>query len=60
MVRIIVGTLISVGIGEIPPEKMKSILESKNRENAGLTMPPKGLTLKKVFYDLDLSTFGIK
>lgn len=60
MVRIIVGTLISAGVGEIPPEKIKTILESKNRENAGLTMPPKGLTLKKVFYDLDLSVFGIK
>ena len=50
MVRIIVGTLIDVGRGKIEPEAIKEILESKNRQNAGKTMPAKGLMLKKVEY----------
>jgi len=50
MVRIIVGTLIDVGKGKIPPQKIKEILNSQQRENAGKTMPAKGLFLKKVEY----------
>lgn len=50
MVRIIVGTLIEVGQQKIEPSKIKEILESKNRENAGKTFPPNGLYLVKVEY----------
>lgn len=50
MVRIIVGTLILVGEGKINPEKILDILESKDRKNAGKTMPAKGLILKSVEY----------
>lgn len=50
MVRIIVGTLYDVGIGKIQPEKIKEILEKKNRIYAGETAPAEGLYLKKVKY----------
>ncbi len=50
MVRIIVGTLIQVGLGEIEPDKMADILESKDREKAGPTAEAKGLFLSEVMY----------
>ncbi|MDY2713726.1 MAG: tRNA pseudouridine(38-40) synthase TruA, partial [Candidatus Borkfalkiaceae bacterium] len=50
MVRIIVGTLVKIGEGKIPPEAMKDIIDGKNRELAGKTMPAKGLTLKNAEY----------
>jgi len=53
MIRILSGTLLQVGIGEIKPEEMKDILESKDRERAGFTAPPEGLCLMRVEYDED-------
>lgn len=50
MVRIIVGTLINVGNGKIEPEDVKTIISGKNREAAGMTVPPHGLYLKEVIY----------
>ena len=50
MVRIIVGTLVEVGMGNIEPEEIRTIIESKKRENAGKTLPPQGLYLVKVEY----------
>ena len=50
MVRIIVGTLVDVGRGRLSVSKIKEILNSNNRQNAGKTMPAKGLILKKVDY----------
>lgn len=50
MVRILVGTLVEIGLGRRKPEEMLSILESGNRENAGVTMPAKGLILWQVTY----------
>ena len=50
MVRIIVGTLIDVGIGKINPESIKNIIDSKERTNAGKSMPPQGLCLEEVYY----------
>ena len=50
MVRIIVGTLVEVGIGKIEPQNIKNIIESKDRKNAGKTLPPQGLYLLKVEY----------
>ena len=50
MVRIIAGTLISVGIGELEPEDMVRILEEKDRSAAGATAPPQGLTMMGIFY----------
>ncbi len=50
MVRIIAGTLVDVGVGKINPEDVKSIIESKDRSNAGKTLPATGLCLIKVDY----------
>ena len=50
MVRIIVGTLVEVGMGNIEPEEIRTIIESKKRENAGKTLPPQGLYLVRVEY----------
>lgn len=50
MVRIIAGTLISVGIGELEPEDMVRILEEKDRSAAGPTAPPQGLTMMGIYY----------
>jgi len=51
MVRIIVGTLVEVGLGKIKPEKIIDIIQQEKRENAGKTFPPNGLYLLKVMYD---------
>jgi tRNA pseudouridine38-40 synthase len=50
MVRAIVGTLIMVGKKEIEPEAVRNIIESKNRSNAGTSVPACGLFLTKVEY----------
>ena len=50
MVRIIVGTLIRVGRGFYEPEKVKEILEARDRKAAGVTAPPQGLMLMKIEY----------
>lgn len=50
MVRIIAGTLLSVGYGKIPPESIKEIIEKKDRCSAGETLPPNGLTLLKIAF----------
>ena len=50
MVRAIVGTLIDVGLQKITIEDFRKIIESKNRSNAGLSVPAKGLFLTKIKY----------
>lgn len=50
MVRAIVGTLIDVGREKISIQDFKTIIESKNRSNAGLSVPAKGLYLTEVKY----------
>jgi tRNA pseudouridine38-40 synthase len=50
MVRILVGTLLQTGRGEIPPEQVREILEACDRSKAGPTAPPEGLCLVKVDY----------
>ena len=51
MVRIIVGTLLSVGNGRMTPEQVRFAVESGKREDAGFTAEPQGLTLMEVYYD---------
>ena len=51
MVRIIAGTLLEVGLGNIKPEEIKDIIEAKNRQKAGKTLPPQGLFLMNVEYN---------
>lgn len=50
MVRIMVGTLIEVGLGKRKAESMTDILLAKNREVAGMMVPSEGLFLKVVEY----------
>ena len=52
MVRIIAGTLISVGMGKWEPKEVGRIIENKNRQLAGQTAEPQGLTLLEIYYDL--------
>lgn len=50
MVRIIVGTLVNVGIGRTAPDDVKTIIDGKSRDAAGPTAPPQGLSLFDVEY----------
>ena len=50
MVRIIAGTLIRVGRGYYEPERVKEILEARERTEAGVTAPPQGLVLMEIRY----------
>ena len=50
MVRAIVGTLIDLGLKKISLDDVKKIIESKNRSNAGYSVPAKGLFLTEVKY----------
>lgn len=50
MVRNIVGTLLNVGREKISPSDMITILNGKNRIDAGESAPAKGLFLHEVFY----------
>ncbi len=50
MVRIIVGTLLKVGLGVYLPEHVEEILEAKDRNCAGPKAPARGLTLIGISY----------
>ncbi len=51
MVRILAGTLIEIGNGQYPPERMRDILDARDREAAGPTAPAHGLTLIGIRYN---------
>ena len=53
-VRNMVGTLIEVGRGRWEPERVKDILESRARKEAGPTAPAHGLCLQWVRYPPEL------
>lgn len=50
MIRIMTGTLIEVGSGRRKAESISETIQSLNRENAGYTAPPQGLSLLEVKY----------
>ncbi len=54
MVRIIVGTLLKVGLGVYPPYHVKEILEARNRQVSGPKVPAKGLTLVSIELEQEL------
>lgn len=60
MVRTIVGTLIMIEQNSFDPSKMKEILDSKLRQNAGKTISPDGLTLVEVIYWYDFDKLKTK
>jgi tRNA pseudouridine38-40 synthase len=50
MVRSLVGTMVEVGRGKAPPERLRALLENGARHLAGPTAPPQGLYLVEVTY----------
>lgn len=50
MVRSIVGTLIDVGLNKISIKEFTDIIERKDRSEAGVSVPGKGLFLSKIDY----------
>lgn len=50
MARIIAGTLMEAGYGNIEPAQVPEIIESLDREKAGPTAEARGLFLQEVFY----------
>lgn len=54
MVRIMAGTLIFVSEGKLEVGDIKDVIKSKDRTRAGVTLPPQGLYLNKVFYGGDI------
>lgn len=50
MVRAIVGTMINIGLKKMEVDDLHSILASKNRSNAGYSVPAHGLYLSKITY----------
>ncbi len=55
MVRIAAGTLAMVGSGRLAPGAIERALEDKSRLTLGVTAPPQGLTLVRVFYADDVT-----
>lgn len=51
MVRAIVGTLINVGLHKITLADFEAIIKSKNRSEAGFSVPAHGLYLTEIVYD---------
>ncbi|HSV15727.1 MAG TPA: tRNA pseudouridine(38-40) synthase TruA [Tepidisphaeraceae bacterium] len=47
-IRIMLGTLVEVGLGRYGPETIRHMLEAKDRQAAGPTAPPQGLYLQWV------------
>ncbi|WP_419214063.1 tRNA pseudouridine(38-40) synthase TruA [Maribacter sp. X9] len=50
MVRAIVGTLLNVGSGKYPADHVNTILKSRDRTKAGVSVPAKGLYLTSIIY----------
>ncbi len=58
MVRILVGTMLDIGLGRSTPESMKLAVEGAKRSLAGPTAPPEGLALVRVRYqDFDTADY---
>eukprot|EP01137_Pigoraptor_chileana_P031381 Opistho-2@19144 len=51
MVRAIVGTMINIGTGKIKVSDLEKIIESKDRSEAGFSVPAHGLYLTKIEYN---------
>ena len=51
MVRILVGTLVDVGLGKLSPAAFAELLDGQPRSAGGVTAPARGLCLLRVFYE---------
>ncbi|MDR3204161.1 MAG: tRNA pseudouridine(38-40) synthase TruA [Deltaproteobacteria bacterium] len=56
MVRTIAGTLWLCARGRLSPDEFSTVLEKKDRSQAGPVAPPQGLSLEKVYYE---APFGL-
>lgn len=50
MVRAIVGTMVEIGQGKLQVERLHDIIKSKDRSEAGYSVPANGLYLTKIVY----------
>ncbi len=50
MIRILMGTLLEVGMGKRTPESVADVLAARDREQAGPLLPAKGLILVEVYF----------
>lgn len=50
MVRIMVGTLVEIGLGRRAPDEVAALLARPDRARSGVTAPPQGLTLVEVHW----------
>lgn len=51
MVRIIIGTLLRVNEGKLSTGDIKKIINGRDRQKAGPTVPPQGLTMLEIIYE---------
>jgi tRNA pseudouridine38-40 synthase len=56
MVRIMVGTLVEIGLGRREPDSVIDLLKSRDRSAAGVTSPPNGLCLMQVYFNYELDS----
>ena len=54
MVRAIVGTMINIGLGKMDIDGLHTIIQSKNRSEAGFSVPAQGLYLTNIEYPKDI------
>ena len=54
MVRAIVGTLLEIGKGRIKISDLDRIIQSRDRRNAGYSVPAEGLFLVEIVYDKEI------
>ena len=50
MIRILMGTLLEVGMGKRAADSMPALLEAQDRALAGPLVPAKGLTLMEIYF----------
>ena len=60
MVRRIVGVLVEIGRGGLPPDAVSTLLTGESGAPSRLTAPPSGLFLDKVFYKGDALDVGVR
>ncbi|WP_431135673.1 tRNA pseudouridine(38-40) synthase TruA [Psychroserpens mesophilus] len=56
MVRAIVGTMINIGLGKMKVEDLHNVIKSKDRSEAGFSVPAHGLYLTKIEYPTTINS----